>query len=223
MGAAELLLGEGTKAKILNELTEGPRTARELSLKLGIQESAVRTHLERLARRGILQPKFHKEGVGRPRKRYALTNEGHELFPRRYELMLESIIDSILEHEGEGYLAAVFARAADRFADRLFDEFPELQKPTTDPEKRLRLVVRVLDGLGQRAEVTRDATGPRLIRKNCIFRGSALAHSSLICEVFDQRLLQRLLGSQSVDLLSSLPKGAPSCSHLIQLTSITAE
>lgn len=223
MCAAELLLGEGTKSRILEELTDGPRTARELAQKLGIQESAVRMHLERLARRGIVSPKFHKEGVGRPRKRYGLTDEGHALFPRKYELMLESVIDSVLEHEGEGYLSALFAKAADRFAERLTDEFPELREPVSDPEKRLRLVARVLDRLGQRATVVRDRHGPRLVRRNCIFRGSALAHSSLICEVFDRRLLERLLGSSGVDLLSSMPKGAPACSHLIQLAPMAAD
>ncbi len=223
MTTAEMLLGEGTKSKILEELTAGPRTAGELAQKLHIQESAVRMHLERLARRGIVSPKFHREGVGRPRKRYGLTDEGFELFPRRYELMVESLIDSILEHEGEGYLAAIFAKAADRFADRLEDEFPALKAPTTDPERRLRLVARVLDSLGQRATVSRDAKGPRLVRKNCIFRGSALAHSNLICEVFDQRLLQRLLGGNAVDLVSSMPRGSPACSHLIQLMPMTAD
>lgn len=219
---AQLLLGEGTKGKILDELTSGPRTARELSERLHIQESAVRMHLERLARRGIVSPTFHREGVGRPRKRYALTAEGFELFPRRYELMVESLIDAILEQEGEGYLASVFTRAADRFAEKLKGEFPQIEK-APEGEPRLRAVAKVLDLLGQKAEVVRDASGPHLVRRNCIFRGSALAHAGLICEVFDQRLLQRLLGTLSVDLLSSMPKGAPQCSHLIQLTSAAAD
>lgn len=211
-----MVLGEGTKSKILNELTEGPRTARELAGRLRIQESAVRTHLERLATRGIVEPKFYREGVGRPRKRYALTDEGFELFPRRYELMVDSLIDSILEREGEGYLSEIFSRAADRFAERLMDEFPEL-KASSGSEDRLRQVVKVLDRLGQRASIRRDAGGAHLVRRNCIFRGSALAHSNLICEVFDRRLLERLMGSNSVDLLASMPQGAASCSHLIQL------
>jgi predicted ArsR family transcriptional regulator len=83
-------------------------------------------------------------------------------------------------------------------------------------------VAKVLDHLGQRAVVVDDADGPKLVRKNCIFRGSALAHSNLICEVFDQRLLQRLIGDANVDLIASMPKGAPTCSHLIQLSSATA-
>ncbi|MDE1819612.1 MAG: ArsR family transcriptional regulator [Euryarchaeota archaeon] len=223
MGAAEMLLGEGTKSKILDELNEGPRTARELAKKLGIQESAVRMHLERLSERGIVSPHFSREGVGRPRKRYGLTSEGFELFPRRYELMVDSVIQAVLEKEGEPYLAALFVRAADRFAERLVEDFPQLRTPPSDPERRLRLVARVLDSIGQKAEVVRDAKGPRLVRRNCIFRGSALAHSNLICEVFDRRLLQKLLGGGSVDLLSSVPRGAAACSHLIQLTSAAAE
>jgi predicted ArsR family transcriptional regulator len=222
LSPAGMLLGDGTKSKILEELTDGPKTARELADLLHIQESAVRMHLERLARRGIVVPHFHKEGVGRPRKRFALTDEGFELFPRRYELLVESLIDSILEQGGENYLSGIFSKAADRFADRLMLEFPAIQGAEPG-EARVRQVVRVLDRLGQRATVVHDEHGPRIVRRNCIFRGSALAHSNLICEVFDQRLLQRLMGNPSVELLSSLPRGAPTCSHLIQLSSVAAD
>lgn len=218
LSPAGMLLGDGTKSKILEQLTDGPKTARELAERLDIQESAVRMHLERLARRKIVVPTFHKEGVGRPRKRYALTDEGFELFPRRYELLVESLIDAILENGGESYLSGVFQSAADRFAEKLLDNFPAL-RDAPPGESRVRQVARVLDRLGQRASVVHDEGGPRLVRRNCIFRGSALSHSNLICEVFDQRLLQRLMGNSSVELLSSMPRGAPSCSHLIQLTS----
>ncbi|EQD35162.1 transcriptional regulator, DeoR family, partial [mine drainage metagenome] len=167
-GAAELLLGEGTKGKILEELTSGPRTAGELSSRLGIQESAIRTHLESLVKRGIVVPSFHREGIGRPRKRFQLTREGEELFPRHYELLLNSLIDAVLEQSGEGYLTLLFQRAADQLADRLTEELPALSQ-TTDLRERLRLTAVVLDRLGQRAEVVERNGVPQLIRHNCIF------------------------------------------------------
>ena len=218
-GAAELLLGEGTKGKILEELTSGPRTAGELSSRLGIQESAIRTHLESLVKRGIVVPSFHREGIGRPRKRFQLTREGEELFPRHYELLLNSLIDAVLEQSGEGYLTLLFQRAADQLADRLTEELPALSQ-TTDLRERLRLTAVVLDRLGHRAEVVERNGVPQLIRHNCIFRATAVSHAHLICEVFDRRLLERLIGPMDLEMGTAISHGGVACQHLIHLNAV---
>src|SRR5579859_952728 len=113
MSAATLEVrpGEGTRGKILEELAVAPRTARDLSKKLGIQESAARGHLDRLEDRGLVVPSFRREGVGRPRKRYLLTPEAQELFPRKYELLLDSVMEELLERHGEPFVSKVFAEA----------------------------------------------------------------------------------------------------------------
>jgi len=74
---------EGTRGRILEELATAPRTARDLAEKLGIQESAARGHLGRMEDRGLVVPSFRREGVGRPRKRYVLTGQGQDLFPKK--------------------------------------------------------------------------------------------------------------------------------------------
>jgi predicted ArsR family transcriptional regulator len=214
--AADLLLGPGTKGRILDELTLGSRTAGEISARLHIQESAVRTHLERLVRQGVVASSFHREGVGRPRKRFQLTQEGQELFPRRYELLLNSVIDAAVEDRGEGYLSILFLRAADLLADRLLERAPALAQ-TVDPRKRLQLAAQLLDQLGQKVEVIERNGAPQLIRHNCVFRATAVSHPHLLCEVFDRRLLERLIGPTEMKLGTSISHGGTACQHLIQI------
>lgn len=216
MSAANLVLGEGTKGRILEELMGGPRSAKDLSGMLRIRESAVRVHLEKMVERGLVSPSFHREGVGRPRKRFRLTSEGQELFPRHYEMLLDSVVGSIREREGEAYLTTLFTQAAERFASEVARELPAVS-PRASKEERLRAVVAVLNRLGQRAEVVRTGKSVRIVRRNCIFRACAIKDSHLLCEVFDQHLLESLLGHAGVDLTDSIARGGSACSHLIQL------
>lgn len=192
----------------------GPRTARDLAKTLGIQESAARGHLDRLEERGLVVPTFHREGVGRPRKRYLLTAEAQELFPRRYELLLDSVMEELLDREGEGYVSALFAEAARRMAHQIAAKLPT-GKPAAD---RAKALAAALNDLGFRCTVEESPEGAlKIVRTNCIFRHNALTHSYLLCEVFDKNLTEGLLGQVGVDLQDSIGRGGMRCTHLIQL------
>lgn len=214
MGASEAGVLEGTRGRILEELATAPRTARDLAKKLGIQESAARGHLDRMEERGLVSPSFRREGVGRPRKRYVLTSQAIELFPRRYELILDSVVDELLAREGEGFVSALFAEAAERMAHAVAKEIPR----DGTPEERARELVKALNRIGFRCSIESSSDGHlRIVRTNCVFRHSALSHPYLLCEVFDKRLTETLLGQVGVDLEDSIGHGGMRCTHLIQL------
>ena len=212
MTGAEQL--EGTRGRILEELAVAPRTARDLAQKLGIQESAARGHLGRMEERGLVVPTFRREGVGRPRKRYALTGAAQELFPKKYDLILDTVVDELLAREGEKYVSELFAEAAQRMAHEVAKEVPR----SGTPEQRAENVVRSLNRLGFRCTTEHAPDGSlRITRTNCVFRHSAMAHPFLLCEVFDKHLTETLLGHAGVDLLDSIGRGGMRCTHLIQL------
>ncbi|MCI4323629.1 MAG: ArsR family transcriptional regulator [Thermoplasmata archaeon] len=217
MALAEIRPGEGTRGRILEELVIAPRTAKDLALTIGIQESAARGHLERLEQRGFVTPVFTKEGVGRPRKRFSLTSAGQELFPRRYEMLLDAVMDEMVAKEGEAYVSTIFAAAARRMAQEVAREVG-----TKGPRaKRAQALADALNELGFRCTVEKTPIGEfRIIRHNCVFRSSALTHAYLLCEVFDKNLTQELLGQtglSGVSLEDSITRGSLQCSHLIQL------
>ena len=204
---------EGTRGKVLEELSGGPKTARDLARSLGIQESAARGHLDRLEERGWVIPAFRREGVGRPRKRYTLTALGQEQFPKKYDLMVDAIVDGLLAHEGEGYVSAVLAEAGERVAHAVARDLA----PGKNPEEKARNLVTLLNRLGFRSSVERTKDGKlRVVRTNCVFRHSALTHPFLLCNVFDKHLTEALLGEVGVDLEDSIGRGGLRCSHLIQ-------
>lgn len=214
MSAGEMVLTDGTRGKIIEALAVSPRSARDLAHKLGIQESAVRGHLDRLEDRGLVTPSFHREGVGRPKKRYVLTSQGQDLFPRRYEFLLDSVMEELLAQEGEGYTSALFAEAARRMARQIAAEIP----PDLPREDRIRAVANALNKLGFRAEVQTLPDGEiRINRTNCVFRHTALTHAYLLCEVFDKHLTEALLGQSGLQLEDSITRGGLTCTHLIQL------
>ncbi len=214
MGASDVEGLEGTRGRILEELAVAPRTARDLATKLGIQESAARGHLDRMEGRGLVAPAFHREGVGRPRKRYVLTEQGQALFPKKYDLILDTLINELLAREGEGFVSALFVQSARRMAAEIAKSIP---KDAPEPE-RLDHLVKALNRLGFRCtvEVGPDG-GARIVRTNCVFRHSALSHPYLLCEVFDKNLTEALLGEAGVALEDSIGRGGLRCSHLIQL------
>jgi len=205
---------EGTRGRILEELASAPRTARDLAKTLGIQESAARGHLDRMEERGLVVPSFRREGVGRPRKRYVLTDQGQELFPKRYELILDTVVSELLARQGEGFVSALFAEAAERMAGEIVKDLPK----GGSPEERARFLVAALNRLGFRCSIERSPEGwLRIVRTNCVFRHSALSHPYLLCEVFDKHLTETLLGHAGVNLEDSIGRGGMRCSHLIEL------
>lgn len=212
--ALDVRPGEGTRGKILEELAVAPQTARDLSKKLGIQESAARGHLDRLEERGLVVPTFRREGVGRPRKRYLLTPVALELFPRRYELLLDAVTEELLHEQGEARASRLFAEAAKRMAVQIAARIPH------GPSKgeRARALAQALNDLGFRCTVEQTPDGTlKIVRSNCVFRHSALTHAYLVCDVFDKHLTEGLLGQVGVDLQDSISRGGMRCTHLIQL------
>jgi predicted ArsR family transcriptional regulator len=214
MSAGDLVLAEGNRGKIIEQLALTPSTARDLAKNLGIQESAVRGHLDRLEDRGLVVPTFRREGVGRPRKRYMLTSQGQDLFPRRYEFLLDSVMEELLAREGEGFVSALFAEAARRMARQIFQEIPE----SLPRAERVQALADALNKLGFRAQVETLPNGElRIVRTNCVFRHTALTHAYLLCEVFDKHLTEELLGQSGLQLEDSISRGGIKCTHLIQL------
>ena len=214
MVASELGLTDNTRGKIIEALAVSPRSARDLARNLGIQESAVRGHLDRLEDRGLVSPSFHREGVGRPKKRYVLTSQGQDLFPRRYEFLLDAVMEEMLAEEGEGFTSALFAEAAKRMARQIASDI----SPKGTRAERIRSVAEALNKLGFRAQIQTLPDGEvRINRTNCVFRHTALTHAYLLCEVFDKHLTEALLGQTGLQLEDSITRGGLTCTHLIQL------
>ena len=89
------LLGE-TKSKVVGLLMERRQTATDIACSLEIQVSAARKHLESMQEIGLVTHEYVNKGVGRPKKVFALTEAGREIFPNQYSNILNLMISKML-------------------------------------------------------------------------------------------------------------------------------
>jgi len=124
-------------------------------------------------------------------------------------------MEELLDRQGEGFVAALFAESARRMAHQILRTLP---KEGSSTKERAHALADALNQLGFRCSVEARKDGSlKIVRSNCIFRHSALGHAELICDVFDKHLTEALLGQAGIDLETSIGRGDAQCTHLIQL------
>jgi predicted ArsR family transcriptional regulator len=206
------LLGE-TRAKIVDLLLDGAQTTHQLGRTLKIHHTAVRAHLEGLERNGLVVAEFRHEGVGRPKKYYALTTDGRELLPRRYQLMLELMLENLLKAHGRSEVERLMGAVARDLAGRL-----ETADPDLPIEERVRMSVEALNDLGFRASVQVEEGRLAIVRSSCVFQRTAAEHHDLVCRVFDQELLRAsVAGGASIRMVQSQAMGDCVCKHVVEI------
>lgn len=206
------LLGN-TRAKIVDLLLDGAQTTQELGRVLKIHHTAVRAHLEGLERNGLVVAEFRHEGVGRPKKYYALTSDGRELLPRRYQLMLDLMLENLLKTHGRGEVERLMGAVARDLASRLATADPNLPI-----EERVRKSVEALNDLGFRASVEVEDGRLAIVRSSCVFQRTAAEHHDLVCRVFDQELLRASVsGEASIQMVQSQAIGDCVCKHVVDI------
>ncbi|MEX0923520.1 MAG: metalloregulator ArsR/SmtB family transcription factor [Rhodovibrionaceae bacterium] len=104
-------MANGTTAdSILLQLkTEGPKTAKQLAQTLGISAMGVRQHLSRLQAEGLVAYDDARTGVGRPRRYFRLTGEGHASYADGHRDLSISLLRLSQEAFGEEGLKALLA------------------------------------------------------------------------------------------------------------------
>src|SRR5215469_14695728 len=120
-----------TRGRIVESLKRHrTRTAAELAQEHRVTANAIRQHLARLQRDGLVDERAERLGRTKPTLVYFLTHEGERLFPQRYPLLLNVLLDELHREGGESKLQELFAnigrRSAHRHAAR-FDgkDFPD--------------------------------------------------------------------------------------------------
>src|SRR5207253_11443038 len=130
-----------TRAQILAMQLAQTGIAKDIAESLKIQVSTARKHLERLRELGLVDERFQKAEIGRPKKIYTLTEKGKELFPRQYDMLLNETLAQLAKSKGVEYPESVMNKIADNVVQR------EGSEQATRGEKAEKLL-KLLDGLG---------------------------------------------------------------------------
>lgn len=204
------LLGE-TRARIVDLLLEGPRTTHHLAKTLDIHHTAVRAHLEGLERNGLVFAAFRHEGVGRPKKYYDLTEDGRELLPKRYQLMLELVLENLTSRHGQAEVERLMGAVARDLASHM-----AVADKSMTLEERVGKAVEALNDLGFRASLQEENGQLVIVRTSCVFQKTAKQHHDLICQVFDQELLKAsVTGDARIEMVQSQARGDCVCKHVV--------
>jgi predicted ArsR family transcriptional regulator len=190
-------LSGATKQKIMEILLEGPRSLGEITDKLQIQKSAVRVHLQSLQSEKAVESHFKIERLGRPRKIYSLTENGRELFPRKYDLILSLVLKKITETNGKEQARKIIESVADDMATNIRYEI-EKNGRLDNYKESLKIFNSVSNEMGFASSITKDHDGNfSVLSKNCILHKVALNHQDVICHgLHDRMIIRSLSGSE---------------------------
>jgi DeoR family transcriptional regulator, suf operon transcriptional repressor len=206
-----------TKTKILRELSgNGKKTATEIAVTLEIQVSAARKHLEALCSSGLVVQEFVKEGIGRPKKFYSLSELGRETFPRQYELVLNSMIEKLIASTDRSYVEFLLRKVA---ADLLQPKFLDVRSSGSDINFRDQIdrLSISLTKFGFDTSVEQAADGTiHFVSHNCPFYKAAKRFPDLMCQGLHGEIIRVALGTDKVKLVGCLLSGDSKCVHSVE-------
>ena len=170
--------------------TRGPQTAARLAERLDLTAMAVRLHLYQLHEGGLLTTSESAQRVGRPRKIWSLSAEGHQRFPESYsDLAIDLLREARQQFGSSGVDKLLDARIRGQ------TETYRQRMPTTEAPlpQRVRALARLRSVDGYMAETTRHADGSfSLIENHCPICSAATLCIGLCAT--ELRMFEELLG-----------------------------
>lgn len=196
------------QSKILEHLLSRHEGASldELATHLALTRTAVQQHVLKLLDLGYLTYLDTKGSVGRPRRRYLISDEGIDVFPKKYSWLANALLAQLAQKLGPSGSKAFMRELAGAVAQSLGLHL----QPKDTPALRLKKVTELLNELGYRAALRQgDATREGVIEAvNCVYHSVAKVHPEL-CQ-FDVSLIEAASGMH-VRLDSCIAKGGSVC------------
>lgn len=209
------------KEKILELLLGGSKSAGEVAEKLHVQKSAARVHLESLKTLGATKSKFQIEKMGRPKKVYELTEKGRELFPRKYDLFLDLVLNKIAGKKGEAEAREIVESVADDIASGIKAKISE-NNSAGELERSLKIINDASNGMGFVSSLERDEKDNSyyIQSKNCILRKVASNNQDMVCHGLHDKIISKSLedgkSGVKVELKECMALGNEYCRHVIR-------
>ena len=214
-------IGE-TKQKILELLLHDvAMSAGEVSDRLQIQKSAARVHLESLKTVGAIKSKFQIEKMGRPKKVYELTEKGRELFPRKYDMFLNLVLNKIAGIKGEDEATEIVESVADDLAAGIRARISH-ENSGGNLESSLRIINDASNEMGFVSSLEKDEKDNSycIQSKNCILYKVASSNQRTICHGLHDRIISKSLDQGKpgikVELKECMALGNEYCRHVIR-------
>jgi len=201
-----------TRCEILFYLKRnGEASTESLSAHTRITASGARQHLTALEQDGFIVCRNDRDGRGRPRKIYRLTDAGDALFPRTYEGLTNELLEYV-EDEDPELLMRIFDRRGLRRLENARSRVEHLPF-----EGKVAEIATMLDEDGYLADFIAQPDGSYLIREhNCAVLAIAERYQHA-CST-ELNFLQALLPEATVTRVAHRIAGGHICAYHVQRT-----
>jgi len=187
----------------------GEASTETLSAHTGITASGARQHLAALELDGFIVARDDRDGRGRPRKIYTLSEAGDALFPRAYEGLTNELLDYVNDENPE-LLERIFDRRGLRRLERARERITGL-----DFAAKVAELARILDEDGYLADFITEPDGSYLIREhNCAVLAIAERYQHACSSELE--FLQALLPEATVTRVAHRIAGGHYCAYRVE-------
>ena len=201
----------GTRRQIIEMLKrDGPQNAGAMATQLGISSMAVRQHLYALTEEGLVEATSAPSGVGRPSKRWHLTEAADAFFPQGYAELTAGILSSVREAFGDdGVDKIVAVRTQAQIV-----EYKARMDGAETLEDKLRILAEIRTGEGYMAGVEKQDGGYLFTENHCPICVAARSCTGLCAA--ERNLFQAALGEGvTVQRTEHILAGARRCAYVV--------
>ncbi|EDP65609.1 hypothetical protein BAL199_02254 [alpha proteobacterium BAL199] len=208
-------MADTTSDRILFRLkTRGPQTIADLGAAFGITSEAVRQLLVKSEAESLVSYEDRREGRGRPKRLWRLTETGHARFPDRHADLTVGLLDAVRAEFG--------TEGLDRLIARRETEQRELYRAAAARARTLEGKVKALaemrDREGYMAEWRRDDDGTLVLIENHCPICAAAARCQNLCRS-ELAIFRDVLGEAAeVERTDHVLAGARRCAYRVTPT-----
>jgi DeoR family suf operon transcriptional repressor len=198
-----------SRYEILEILKRESCTVDVLSSRIGISPTAVRQHLAILERESLIKGETVKEGIGRPKVTYSITERAEALFPKYYSWLTEHLLEEIIKEEGEERVTHLLTRVGTQFSQPYLE-----QVEGKSLEERIDIIKDIFNEWGAYACVETNGDHYLLKNFNCSFYDVARKYPH-VCTVHTTFLAQLL--DRDPERIASMAQGDEYCAYQIHI------
>ncbi len=195
---------QSTREVILHSIKSSPESTIEtLAEAADVSPVTVRHHINGLLADGLIEATAVRRKVGRPFYAYTLSQQGQELFPKRYVRLTSRLLDELKSRLPDEMVAEIFKGVVQGIIADHAGEFE-----TLSIEQKLDYLVDMLGEEGFLSSWEKTARGYKLIEYSCPYISVGHEHSE-VC-TFDKELMLTILQTP-IQQHSCMLEGANCC------------
>lgn len=188
--------------------TQTNATVASLADALNVAPITIRHHLGMLQADGLVTVESVREGVGRPKHIYRVTEAAQRYFPNKYHTLVEGLLDELKQRLPPEQVELIIDGMAANVAAKY-----NTARITGTLEERLHSLVAILGEEGFMAQVQRIDGAIVLTELNCPYVYVGQRHPE-VCRI-DRALMKNVLGTE-VEQTSCVLNGDTRCTFSVK-------